>query len=683
MATPKFTLQLNAARAATSTIDGASPVTDNPREDYLATQAAKTLLAREKHRIEQANKLTLTPVLPPEKAAKVEVVPAPVELPTPDPIDYESDTRYTTEPRASDNNSIIPDVEHCGLWDPSITLDESQVAAIDAMLDKQYACLIGAAGTGKTTVTKYLLKKIIYDVEESKRVRVTRTNLGLNIALVAFTGMAVQVIKQNVPEWLRGSCHTIHGLLEFVPAETEIVDKRTGERRLTQTFQPSRDKNNKLQHDVIVIDEASMLGMDLWNQLREACKPGTRIIMIGDLNQLPPIIGEPIFAYALSNWHVSELTHVHRQKEPGANRIVDVAHDILNGRVFQFDDPKTNPNWRVIGFKINSKPDIAAREVLALLNGLRTKRVSPDVDRETPLIYDPLRDRVMTAGNGYDTERTSSFVQQAPLNDTLSILIQPPNEEHPRYLIDGGRVVRKFMIGDRVMATKNESPATLNRVTNGMTGVIRSISRNGNYVGNAARFGSEQEVQEYTKRVLQGALDEQRRQQEAELLSAVANFELESDEEIAETVGLRMGGEEKNEEESASQSSHIVTVEFANGAIRQFRSKPGIESLQLAYASTVAKCQGSQFPTALIVVHEAGKNLMSREWLYTAVTRAQQRVIMFYTEYGIRFSLSKQKISGKNLKEKIERYAEVMRGVENPLLAGTFIRKSVKLTVEE
>jgi ATP-dependent exoDNAse (exonuclease V) alpha subunit len=597
---------------------------------------------------------------------------------------YESydDDEYDSEDEPSaPSTALLPPLETCGLWNPEITLDDSQVEAVRALTDKQYGCLIGAAGTGKTTCQKYLLKNLLYgdkdsELEPQMELRKLPGKQGLNIAMVAFTGMAVQVIKSNLPAWMHPAAKTIHGLLEFMPEE--FIDSKG---KKSRRFVPSRHNLNKLDHDIIIIDEASMVGLDLWKQLLAACKPGTRIIMCGDLNQLPPIIGMPVFAFALSHWHVSELTKVHRQKEEGANRIIEVAHQILRGEYPTFDQTKGNPHWRVAQFTLSDKAKTAFEQIVNVLNALRHQRLDPVVDPDQNLVWDPYRDRVMTAGNGYDENTESSLVQQAPLNDALSRIILPPKEDHPRFIIDAGRRQPKFAVGYRVMATKNEPPDMEDRITNGMTGRIEEIIENDRYTGDRKLVGEESAVRAELKSRVNSML------LQGESLDAFANRntdDLESD------LGVDDGdfsiSADAGEEEAAAGggfASHTVVVRFDNGATRRFASKAGVESLYLAYASTVAKCQGSQFDTAIIVVHAAQKGQLCREWLYTAVTRATKRVIILKTDYGLRLALGRQKIHGKTLAEKIERYKAMLSEEGVKMAYGGRMRANVPLRIED
>lgn len=570
----------------------------------------------------------------------------------------------------------LPPVEECGLWNPDITLDQSQIDAVEALTTQQYGCLIGAAGTGKTTVQKYLLKELIYG-KTGIHVRRLDGKQGLNIACVAFTGMAVQVMKTNLPRWMHESCKTIHALLEFEPEET--FNERTG--RESRMFVPQRNSVRKLDIDVLIIDEASMLGLDLWMQLLAALKAGCRIFMTGDLNQLPPIIGQPIFAYALARWHVSELTKVHRQKEPGANRIVEVAHQILEGKNPTFDVLKGNPDWRVIYQEIDANPSKASDQVINILYQLWQRRVNND-DPSSPLLYDPHRDRVMTPGNGFTLETTKDYVQQAPLNERLSLLIEPPSPDHPRFIIDAGRAHRKFSVHNRVMATKNEQMNKLDRVTNGQAGIITEIVRNAQYRGNPMMFGPEDEVQQWVKSQVIASIGGNDKGDLPDSLEGLANLDLEADFELYQES---MDAEEDKEDEPEDDSglaSHSITVEFDNGAVRTYKTKAAVESIQLAYCSTVAKCQGSQFDTAIIVCHHANKMQLSREWLYTAVTRGVKRVIILGTDFAVRHAISKQKIKGKTLAEKIQRYQELLTG-DAKTSYGTRLKINVPLTIED
>lgn len=562
----------------------------------------------------------------------------------------------------------VPPKSESGLVSDDFQLDESQIEAVNMLVTQQYGCMIGAAGTGKTTTMRAFLHKMIYGDEELGvnpiSFRMLEGKQGPNIALCAFTGIATQVIKQNMPAWMHNCCKTIHSLLEYGPVTTEITTD-DGQIKESTIFMPYRHAGNKLDHSIIVIDEASMVGLSLWHELLDACRPGTKIFLIGDLNQLPPVFSQSMFAYVLSSWQVAELTHIHRQKESSANKIVDVAHAILNGEKFEFDDARTNRDWRVIGMELDRDPQKAGVQVVAIANNIRDKKVHESIDPETPLIYDPYRDRIITAGNGYDDNNSTSAIQQYPINQALSRLIEPPSEMNPIIIIDAGMTVQKFAIGHRVMATRNEPPDVKDRVTNGMVGRIVHIEKNFDWRGDWHTVGPEEKVIQTKTERLQALFDERGIDEEN-------GFDIM---EGADSFTFRQRTEEEKEAVKMA-ASHAVTVDFANGATRVFKSKSTVASLQLAYASTCHKTQGSQMDTVIIVCHHAAKAQLNREWFYTAVTRAIKRVIVLYTPHGIRVALANQRIFGRTLEEKIKRYRDLQERDSGP------VKLNVRLTIE-
>jgi len=558
-------------------------------------------------------------------------------------------------------------VEESGLSADGFQFDESQMHALKRLLSGKHVCLIGAAGTGKTTMVRHAMGLLIYkgDPEQGMKplgIRRLSGEQGPSIAICAFTGIATQVIRATLPQWLQPACKTIHTLLEYKPASV-VGSNDDGKRAM---FVPTRTALNKLDHDVIVIDESSMLGLDLWHNLVDALRPGTIVILIGDLNQLKPVADATFFAYALSaavddqeGWTLAALTTIHRQKEAAANKIIEAAHNILKGETPVFDNPQTDPNWRVIGFELPPQADKAHAAIVSAVEYLRrapTPEMDPNnlgqyiMDSERH-IFEPYSDLLLTAGNGYDFNDSKSFVQQVPLNATLSRIIEKPSEEHPVYIIDAGRDSKKFAVGHRVMATKNESPVIKDRVTNGLIGRIIGIQPNMNWKGNRSLFGTEKEVNDYRTQMAKSMMDNKNGAQSA----MGVNLEAFS---LAMQDTSQFEAREKQEEER--QASHIVSVRFANGADRTYRSAIDVGDLQLAYAITTHKAQGSQADTVIVVVHHAVRQQLSREWFYTAVTRARRRVVVLYTRMGLSIAVTRQQIHGATMAAKVARYREVM-----------------------
>ena len=566
---------------------------------------------------------------------------------TSDSIALHSTLNYPGMPATAESSGLIPE---------GLVLDDSQIAAQETLVNGKHVCLIGAAGTGKTTMIRLALARLIYgpngDGIDGIGLRGLPNGQGPSIALCAFTGIASQVIRKTMPDWLAPACKTIHSLLEFTPPSGDSESK---------TFYPRRDETNPLDHDIVIIDEASMLGLNLWHQIVNALRPRTRVILIGDLNQLKPVADSTMFAYALSagidneqGWSIAELTTIHRQKEAAANKIIEAAHAILNGKNPVLDKPDTEGTWRVLGYEISTNPEKAQAQIVSVVERLRKIATPGTPDRP---LFDPYQDLLLTAGNGYDESSMKSFVQQSPLNAVLSRIIEPPSDAHPMHRIDAGKEVREFAVGHKVMALKNEAPSKAERVTNGTTGIIVDIKPNPMWNGKRDSFGTEAEIRAARRAkaeaAMQGGQAKFKSVDDSALghidFDALENFELELTPEILAAA-----------QETEQQASHIIDVEFHNGAKRTYSTAAGVAGIQLAYAVTTHKAQGSQADTVIVIVHQAVKQQLSREWLYTAVTRAARRVIILYTPQGLSVAVNRQQIFGASLREKVNRYRQVM-----------------------
>lgn len=540
------------------------------------------------------------------------------------------------------DEKITPGSKLSQLVDDQFPFDESQLNAVNGMSSQQYGCLTGAAGTGKTTTTKKLVDTLIRDPDAAVRqvdLRVywKRTEEARDdqndmaeadgyemvesvvpaVANVAFTGRATQQIKRNFPRDWHGNIMTIHRLLGFYPVWGEYEDVDTQEIKKRMLFKPFYDSSNKLPWDIIVIDEAGMLGLDLWHQLWAACRPDTRIYMIGDINQLPPVHGRSVFGFAMAKWPSWELTHIHRQKGSN-NRIVDNAWRVLKGL-----PPVSDGNFQMLELKGDAQ--LASRFVRKLLPGLRERK-----------IYDPVRDAVITPINGEEGSRGFAL-GQLPLNRELSLIFNP-RTENPRYMIDGGRERKQFAVGDKVMATKNDYEAG---ITNGMTGIICEISEHAGYTGERERFGRLEDVEAYMR-------------EENNKVDDNVEFSLEDLEDSFEAIDEAT--EKKKESRERGPSSHIVTVQFGDdehGFQIPFQSLSEVGSLMTAYVMTCHKLQGGEAPVIIIILHDAHKAMLYREWLYTAITRASQKCILLYTPTALRTALNKQSIKGSSLTEKV------------------------------
>lgn len=641
-------------------------VSNDPKVEARANKIVQEIIAP---RVEEKAKET-----PPEAMTIEQLADELQEYESAAPDSYEYMGAYSGE---RSKPSWIPD----RLVAEDFPWDESQLEAIIGLVGTRAGCLIGAAGTGKTTCEKKIVDMLIHGEEKYgvEPLRLTPVNVqkywtrdqgkvadtesaGANvipsILLCSYTGQATQNIKKNFPREWHKNIMTIHSALGYHPEEYEITDPDTQRIKRTMRFVPGYTKFNKMPWDVIIMDEASMTNLILWHELLDAAKVNCRFYFIGDINQLPPPIGQGILAYAMSKLPVFELRHIHRQKEPAANRIIETAWKILHGEQPELDDAKTNKEWRVIGMELQHGADAAAQQIIGVAKALRNLKISvPNEDGSVQSdypVYDPWRDRILTCMNGFNLNAPSAPLGQAPLNEVLASLFSNSAE---RTIIDAGREIKRFAVGYRVMATKNEPPSRVDRVTNGMTGIIEEIGWNESYTGDRRLFGQESSVAAARKELLAQAF-----KSESEI------FEEQSD---LSTMNLKINIGAKDDRIQGA-ASHYVQVNF-NGIVRVFKTKAELESLQIAYVSTVHKTQGSEMDTAIVIVHHSQKMMLCRESLYTAVTRATKRLILLYTPHGMKLSLAKQKIFGNTIQEKVKKYIQLMEE-ENALTNGTEIR---------
>lgn len=559
--------------------------------------------------------------------------------------------RNATEENISDSNIKLD-----RLMDDDFPFDDSQLHAVYGLVQQQYGCLIGAAGTGKTTVTKKfvdLLRDGLDEIDVSQYWKRGVSDehddyeiperLIPSILMCSFTGRSTQMTKKNFPREWHPNIMTIHRALGFYPEFYPDFDEATGQMVNKRRFVPAYTAENQMPWDIIIVDECGMLGLDLWHQLWAAIKQGARVYFIGDINQLPPTHGKSILGFAMNKWPVFELTHVHRQQ--GANNsIVDNAHRILKGLQPVSDCKEQlglrkpeeiqktlnymvkNKDWRFLTVSIDDEHPKAAQRIkmmLKLLNGH---------------FYEPNRDVLITPVNGFEQTQSGYTLGQAPLNQGLVTML---NDNADRYIIDGGREKKNFAVGDKVMATVNDHEAG---ITNGMTGIITSIAENGAYIGETRRFGLISEVNAF----YDGLEEDEDDSEDFNLEEMVADSEAGLDE-------LK-----KREKGERGPASHIVTVEFGEGEHAfslPFDSKSEVASLQLAYAATCHKMQGGECPIVFVIIHQTHKRPLCREWAYTALTRASQRCVFLMTRQGMGFALGKQNIKGTTLKQKIASFA--------------------------
>lgn len=508
----------------------------------------------------------------------------------------------------------------------NIKLNKEQLLAKELAFAGKSFCLVGAAGTGKTTAQREIAASLLSQNKLSThlfRIQGTPTRVEApSIAFVAYTRIAAGNLKRAIhknpqlEEVLTHNVTTIHNLLEYSP---EFYWDYEAEKEKMR-FVPKRTANNPLDITHLIIEESSMVGLKLWNELYEAMRPGTQIIFIGDINQLPPVMDKSILNYALVQLPVVELTHVYRQAEDSF--ILENAHKILRGEypLTEGKDFKIMRNGtvqhtqarlaRMIG---EAFPKFYAQELLAEGSG-----------------YDPLQDIILSPFNKQDlgTDNLNKWIAQ----------FQGTSRNATVFEVKAGISTLYLAVGDKVMYNKQ-------------VGEIAQISRNMEYHGkeckhpspNLTRFGT------YT------ASTEEYDDEEELVLAGYENIDLDK------------MMDENQKDDLLRSSSHIVTLSMETGvditlsAVGDFA--PSIFSL--GYALTVHKAQGCEWRKVFIVLHKDHSVMAFRELLYTAVTRSREQCILITKDFMIEKAIKNPRIKGNSVEEKIEYFNSGLMDIGN------------------
>ena len=406
----------------------------------------------------------------------------------------------------ADGEKLMADI-HRIAEEEHIELDELQMEAVMEAVTHGLTIITGGPGTGKTTTINTLIKYM--------------DEMGLSMALAAPTGRAAK----RMSEATGYEAQTIHRLLEVSGAP---------EGEGGATF--SRNEENPLEADAVIIDEMSMVDINLMNALLKAVAPGTRLVLVGDVDQLPSVGPGNVLRDIIDSgcFKVVKLNKIFRQALE--SDIIMNAHRINQGRNVE---PK--PGSKDFLFV---KRDAAANIIGATITLVKEKLPGyvhasvRDIQVLTPMRKGPLG------------------VEQ--LNTALQQYLNPP---------DPGKMEKEtascvFREGDKVMQVKND-------------------------------YQMEWEIKNEIGAVLQHGI-------------GIFNGDLG----IIKSMNLY---------------AEELTVEFDEGRESTYSFKQ-LDELELAYAITIHKSQGSEYPAVVLPLLSGPKMLMNRNLLYTAVTRAKQCV---------------------------------------------------------
>lgn len=532
----------------------------------------------------------------------------------------------------------------------NIILDDSQRAAFLGVMKNQVCCLIGPAGSGKTTLEKLIVSQLAQKagavVLNGQRENVGSKSPG--IAIAAFTGRAAQQSAKAVGKDYDIPIRTMHSLLGYAPVfeEVEAIDEITGQIYMKEVrrFRPTYNETCKLPYNIYIIDEAPMMPVDLFNEFIDAIHPKSRIILVGDINQLPPVMNKSVLGYALQKWPVFELTKIHRQAE--GNAIIKNAHNVLNGLPLQ-----KSANVHLLEAPSDCGGSLKFSEYIKKVTvKLRDIGKKHKEDGQIP-IFDPHRDAIIVANS-----KKEIVTSTHALNSFFMSVFNPPDKQsgitiNPRIAIHTGVNRVDFAVGDKVMNCQNNNNHNP-PITNGMMGIVESIALNGKY--DMKRAPEDMDFVEHDE-------SDEGEEDDAPVSSlgdfAIDNIHLEIDNIIAKQ---QVEKAKKKDEEDISrdqrQASHIMTVKFETGQTIVCSTSGDYNKIEFGYVITCHKSQGGEYPTVIICLHSANGTLLSREWLYTAFTRARENVFVLYNKEGLKRALKNQKVKGATLKEKLMNY---------------------------
>ena len=395
-------------------------------------------------------------------------------------------------------------------------LDEMQKQAIMAAAQHGLFILTGGPGTGKTTTINAIIR---YFEEE-----------GAELRLAAPTGRAAK----RMTEATGYEAQTIHRLLE-------LNGMPEGEQE-GRTVHFDRNSENPLEADVIIIDEMSMVDIALMHSLLLAVTAGTRLILVGDENQLPSVGPGNVLRDIIRSrcFSVVELKKIFRQASE--SDIVVNAHKINHG-----EQVTINNKSRDFFFLKRYDADIIIRVVIALIQEKLPRYV--DAKPYEIQVLTPMRKGLL------GVER---------LNQILQRYLNPPDDKKKEKEI-GQRLFRE---GDKVMQVKN------------------------NY------------------------------QLEWEILGRY---------KIPVDKGVGVFNGDTGIMEEINEFAETAAVQFEDGRRAEYSFKQ-LEELELAYAVTIHKSQGSEYPAVILPLLSGPRMLMNRNLLYTAVTRARKCVTVVGSE---------------------------------------------------
>lgn len=497
--------------------------------------------------------------------------------------------------------------------DPNFSYNSRQREFITLGAQGNSCVLIGAAGTGKTTAQNGFVRALL-DSGKAGTIQSKDHKYLLpetpGIVICAFTRRAVRNIRKRMPAELQGNCITIHKLLEYKREFEQVLDPQTCEMKTIKVFRPARNSFNPLPQDItcIIFEEASMIGTPLFEQYKDALCHPVQEIFLGDLNQIPPVMGKSILGYKLNEFPVVELNQVYRQALESP--IISFAHKILAGNPLSKDEilALVRPGFSAKFWGKKTYPENATEQVGSYLCNLYDSG-----------IYDPEEDVILTPQNvGFGT---------IELNRHLADHIARKRNATTFEIIAGFKKIY-LSAGDRVLYEKEEA-------------IVQSIVNNSEYRG--VRPQDESPNLNYWGHKL---LNE----------STISDSESEelSEDELFEALGSMQVQEEK-----VNKASHRVTLLLLESDEEVvIDTTAELNAIEFSYCMTAHKAQGSEWRKVWFITHHSQSRMWSRELLYTAVTRAKEELNLLVEPNTFVNGIKNQRIKGNTWQEKAMAFLE-------------------------
>ena len=386
----------------------------------------------------------------------------------------------------------------------SIQLSKIQIDAIKSCFEENISIITGGPGTGKTTIIN-TISKIYLDN-------------GYNIFLCAPTGRAAKRIEETTGI----EAKTIHRMLGYIPSSYDDIGH----------FEYNED--NSLDTDVIIIDEMSMVDVVLFEKLLRGIKDNTRLIIVGDVDQLPSVGAGNVLRDLINSEKIkyTKLVDIFRQSE--SSNIIVNAHKINNGQ-----EPILNEKNSDFFFLKTETPASTRNVVVDLISKRLPNAYGYDFSKDIQIL----------------TQSRKGMCGVFELNRLLQDILNPKTETTDEILVGN----KLFRVNDKVMQTKN------------------------NY--NLSFFDSDGE----------------------------------------ENFGVYNG--DMGHIIFIDKSSKKLTVEMDDNRVIDYTLED-LDNLELAYAITIHKSQGSEFKSVIIPMFDGYRLLQTRNLLYTAITRAKENIVL-------------------------------------------------------